>query len=89
MSSYDKVKPSLGLGPNGHTQMKQSADSKQIKCDCHMTMGTPAEIGKTPFITANKTAPSERIYNRDYTKVGRERDETDLVRPALGNPLIW
>lgn len=89
MSSYDKIKPGLGLGPNGHTRAPQTEGTKQIKCDCHITMGQPADIGKSAFESARKVAPPSRIYDRDYSKVGREKDETDYVTEALGNPLRW
>jgi hypothetical protein len=69
--------------------MKQSEDSKQIKCDCHMTMGQPADIGKSAYNSADKVAPAKRLYDRDYSKVQPEKEETDYVTGALGNPLIW
>jgi len=86
MSSYDNIKPGLGLGKNGHTQAKQSDGSKQIKCDRHFDMKTAADIGKDG---GNKSAPAVRLYDRDYSKVRREPGDTDLVTAALGNPLIW
>lgn len=88
MSSYDKVKPGLGLGPDGHTRATQSPDSKQIKCDCHISMGIPAELGKHKEFSGHVASPS-RIFTNDYSKVQPEKDDKDEARPAIGNPLIW
>lgn len=89
MSSYDKVKPGLGLGPNGHTQMEQAPKSKQIKIDCHTSRDQPAELGKAAFNAKDKVAPVSRIYTNDYSKVQPEKEDRDMVGPALGNPLRW
>lgn len=64
-------------GKGATTKMAQSTGSKQIKVD-HLRMGQPSDIGK---------APPERIYTRDYSKAAPAPDQTDLVSPALGNPL--
>lgn len=32
------------------------------------------------------SAPTSRVYTKDYKKVGRSPDDTDTVSPALGNP---
>jgi hypothetical protein len=38
--------------------------------------------------TASKVgpAPPSRIYTRDYSKKGRDPDQTDLITSVLGNP---
>jgi hypothetical protein len=41
------------------------------------TLGDVADINK---------APTSRIYTRDYTKVGRDAEDVDLVSAALGKP---
>ncbi len=43
------------------------------------TAGRVSDIG---------TAPTSRVYTRDYSKVGRDPDGDDLVGPALGNPVF-
>lgn len=54
-----------------------SAGSKCIK-EQSLQFGRPSDIG---------SAPPNRIYTRDYTKVGRSKGDVDLVTAALGNPL--
>ena len=75
-----KVPPSrvpklTGLDPG--SAVKQSAGSKMVD-ENYMRMGQASTIGP---------APTSRVYTRDYSKVGREPDDVDLVTGALGNPL--
>lgn len=51
--------------------------------------GKPLSVEKLDFVrgdVASKvgTAPTSRVYTRDYSKVGREEDDTDLVTAVLG-----
>lgn len=54
--------------------------------------GKPLTVEKLDFCrgeVASKvgTAPTSRVYTRDYSKVGREEGDEDLVTAALGrNP---
>jgi len=66
--------------PGAHTAQAQSEGSKQLKIEHLSSISTPADIGK---------APPSRIYTRDYSKVGPEKGDDDLVGPVLGNPLRW
>lgn len=63
-------------GADPGTRLPQSSGSKLVK-ETYQQYGAP-DIGK---------APPSRIYTRDYSKVGREPDDVDLVTAALGNPL--
>lgn len=65
---------------NGHTAMAQTPGSKQIAQEFLRDATQPADIHK---------APPSRVYTRDYGKVQPEKDDVDLVSPALGNPLRW
>lgn len=89
MSSYDKPKAGLGLGPDGHSCATQSEGSKLIKCEHLPSISTPASIGKAAFNSADKVAGPYRIYDNNYSKVQPEKDDIDEVSPALGNPLRW
>lgn len=63
----------------GGTKRSLSANGKEIKEQrLDAVRGQPADLG---------TAPSSRVYTRDYSKVGREESDTDLITGALGpNP---
>jgi hypothetical protein len=58
------------------SKQKCSAGSKCIK-EQMLDIQATSDIG---------TAPTSRVYTRDYLKVGREEGDTDLVTAALGNP---
>jgi hypothetical protein len=65
-------------GEDGRTKLKCSPGCKCIKCaPLRFTRGDVADINK---------APTSRIYTRDYTKVGRDAEDVDLVSAALGKP---
>lgn len=66
-------------GDDDGTRLRLSPGNKQIKCadDLSFRRGDVADINK---------APTSRIYTRDYTKVGRDKEDTDLVTAALGSP---
>jgi hypothetical protein len=88
MSSYDKQDPRLGKkGPC--TSQEQTAHTKRIKCENLPSLSTPAMVGKSAYNAAKHVASASRIYDRDYSKVKAEPEETDLVTAALGNPLRW
>jgi hypothetical protein len=72
-----KVPPSLFPKTDGGTKLKCAPGCKCIKCS-DIQFGRASDIG---------TAPTSRVYTRDYTKVGRSEGDTDLVTAALGNPL--
>ena len=72
-----KVPPSRHPKKGAETAMTQSPGSKEIK-DEMLRLGQASDVG---------SAPTSRVYTRDYSKVGREEEDVDLVSPALGNPL--
>lgn len=62
------------------TKLPLAEGDKQVKVESlDFTRGEAADIG---------SAPTSRVYTRDYSKVGRSKGDTDLVRPATGNPLL-
>jgi hypothetical protein len=77
---------SMPGGTDDQTYRPQSAGSKQIKCEHLPSIGTAASIGKDD---GNKSAPTSRVYTKDYSKVAPEKGDTDMVGPFLGNPLRW
>lgn len=88
MGSYDKQDPRLGKkGPC--TSVEQSEGTKHIKCENLPSIGTPAMVGKSAYNAAAHVAPASRVYTRDYSKVQPEKEDTDYVTAALGNPLRW
>jgi hypothetical protein len=60
---------------DGGTKLPCSPGCKCIKCVDIRFNGGIADINK---------APTSRVYTRDYTKVGRDKEDTDLVTAALG-----
>lgn len=62
---------------DGGTELPEAEGTKCIK-DESLQFGRASDIG---------TAPTSRVFTRDYSKVGRSKGDTDLVSPALGNPL--
>ena len=67
---------------DGHTVAAQTPGTKQVKQQFIRQMGgEPADIG---FV-----GPA-RVYTQDY-RIKDEDDATnqDIVRPFLGNPLVW
>lgn len=73
-------------GSDEPTYRPQSPGSKQLKCEHLQSIKQPASIQKFP---GNKSAPTSRIYTKDYSKVTPEKDDSDMVSPFLGNPLRW
>lgn len=75
--------PGMGSPPGVHdksgaqTTEKQSAHSKEVTSEM-LQFGQPPHVGP---------APTSRLYTRDYSKVGREPDDVDLISSQLGNPL--
>ncbi len=60
----------------GDSKLKCSPGCKCEKCSkLDFVRGEVSDIG---------TAPTSRVYTRDYSKVGREEDDVDLVTDALG-----
>lgn len=64
----------------------QTAGSKQIKCEHLQSIASPASIAKAD---GNKSAPTSRVYTKDYSKVSAEKSDKDDVTVYLGNPLRW
>ena len=64
---------------DGGTKLPCSPGCKCMKCDYLRFNGGVADIS---------TAPTSRVYTRDYTKVGRDKEDVDLVTAALGNPVF-
>jgi hypothetical protein len=65
-------------GADGHTKLPCSPGCKCVKCEDIRFNGGIADINK---------APTSRAYTRDYSKVGREEDDVDLLSAALGKPI--
>lgn len=61
------------------TKEEQSPGSKVLRTE-RLRSGQVADLGR---------ASTSRIYTRDYSKVGKSKDDQDTVGPFLGNPLIW
>ncbi len=61
------------------TRLPQAEGTKQIKEQFLLfDRGNVADIGP---------APPSRVYNRDYSKTGRDKGDVDLITGALGrNP---
>lgn len=76
-SSGTHVPPSRFPKSGADTKLPGSAGCKGIK-EQELQFGQPSDIG---------TAPTSRVYTRDYSKVGRAPGDKDLVTEALGNPL--
>lgn len=76
--------PGMGSPPAVHNkagQLSTERDSpdEKAKSEEFLQFGQPArEVGP---------APTSRVYTRDYSKVGREPDDVDLITGVLGNPL--
>lgn len=77
---------SMPGGADEQTYPEQSKGSKQIKCEHLPHMGVAASIAKDD---GNKSAPTSRVYTKDYSKVTPEKGDSDQVSPYLGNPLRW
>jgi hypothetical protein len=77
MSTNTAIKSSKGA--DGHTEMEQSAGSKQIKQD----------FSRGAVAVDIHDAPPSRIYTKNYEKNGKDKDDPDTVGPYLGNPLRW
>lgn len=73
-------------GQDEQTYRPQTAGSKQIKCEHLANRSVPASIVKAD---GNKSAPTSRVYTKDYSKVAPEKGDSDMVSPYLGNPLRW
>jgi len=72
MASY----PKKVSGNDSGTALSQSPGSKLVKEQYRsFARGDVPDISK---------APTSRVYTRDYTKVGRDPEDTDLVTEALG-----
>lgn len=80
----DRTATGAGSPPSVHAkagQLSKERDSpdEKAKSEEFLQFGQPArEVGP---------APTSRLYTRDYSKVGREPDDVDLITGALGNPL--
>ena len=77
-----KVPPSRApKGGDYGTKLPLASGAKTIKCD-HLDFGSgqPADLK-----SANgPTAPTSRVYTRDYKKNGRSPGDEDLITDALG-----
>jgi hypothetical protein len=72
-----KVPPSSAEKDGVLTAMDQTNGSKRIDQDVIRFDRGVADIG---------VAPTSRAFTLDYTKVGRAKEDVDLVTAALGNP---
>jgi hypothetical protein len=72
-ASYPKTNDNDG--DDDGTRLRLSPGAKRIQTDDLRFNGGIADINK---------APTSRVYTRDYTKVGRDKEDTDLVTAALG-----
>ena len=68
---------------NGMTRLPESPETKTVsEVSLSFTRGAVADIK-----SANgPTAPTSRVYTRDYSKVTPEPDDVDLISGALGMP---
>lgn len=71
-----KSPPTKFAKSGADTKLSYSPGAKHVKC---------VSIGITEAADIRK-APTSRIYTKDYSKVGRAKDDTDTVTVALGNP---
>ena len=76
-ASYPKTNDNDG--DDDGTRLRLSPGAKRIKTDDLRFNGGVADIGK---------APTSRVYTRDYTKVGRDPEDSDLITAALGSPVF-
>jgi hypothetical protein len=80
-----KVPPSrVPKDGDGQSKLPLAGGNKQIKAEhIDFVRGQPADLQ-----SANgSTAPTSRVYTRDYRKTTRSPDDTDLITDALGrNP---
>jgi hypothetical protein len=80
-----KVPPSHApKDSDGCSELPLAEGAKTVKCEhLDFVRGQPADLE-----SANgPTAPTSRVYTRDYRKKGREPDDVDLITDALGrNP---
>lgn len=66
---------------NGCSKLPMAAGSKDVDCQhLDFLQGQPTTVK-----SANgPVAPPDRIYTRDYSKVGRAPDPVDYITAALG-----
>lgn len=66
---------------DGCTELPLAEGAKTIKCEhLDFVRGQPADLE-----SANgPTAPTSRVYTRDYRKKGRSPGDEDLITDALG-----
>lgn len=72
-------------GQDAPVYRPQTKGSKQIKCEHLPNRSVPASIQKAD----GKSAPTSRVYTKDYSKVTPEKSDKDDVTAYLGNPLRW
>jgi hypothetical protein len=71
--------------PDAHTKEEQSAGTKVLKTQ-DIRMGQAADLGRRH---GGEGAPPSRVYTKDYLKKGPDKEDSDTVTEALGNPLRW
>ncbi len=59
------------------SSLKRTPGSKCIDHENLSITAVAAKVGP---------APTSRVYTRDYSKKGRDPDQTDLITSVLGNP---
>lgn len=80
----DRAAPGMGSPParvpkKGNISAERDSPDEKAKAEQFLQFGQPAsEVGP---------APTSRLFTRDYSKVGREPDDVDLITSQLGNPL--
>lgn len=79
-----KVPPSHApKDSDGCSELPLAEGAKQIKCEhLDFVRGDVADV-EGP---RNTSAPTSRVYTRDYKKTGRSPGDTDLITDALGRP---
>lgn len=77
-----KVPPSrVPKESDGCTELPLAEGAKTIKCDhLDFVRGDVADLKSDN----GPTAPTSRVYTRDYRKNGRSPDDEDLITDALG-----
>ena len=70
--------PPATLPKDGNeSRLKRTPGSKCLDHEYLSVTGVAAKVGP---------APTSRIYTRDYSKIGRDPGDQDLITSVLGNP---
>jgi hypothetical protein len=74
-----------GTSPPGNNFPKNGQESKRMESPGTKCLDDES-LSDTQAVSKVGPAPTSRIYTRDYRKVGRDPDQTDLITSVLGNP---